>query len=272
MSGENLTRIITVASGKGGVGKTTLVSNLGVALVRKFNRYTTVIDCNVTTSHLGLYLGMYYTPATLNKVLRGEVSIEEAIYEHFSGMKILPASLSLSDLEGVDLTQIRDKIKTLFESNDIILLDSSPGLGREAVAALKASDEVLLVTTPFVPPVMDIVRCLEVIKEIGVKPIGIVLNMVHKKKYEMTETEVEQLTGIPVIASISYDKNVPKSLAAKVPVVISNPRSNVSRDVFKLAAKLVGETYEPESTFRRIINKIKGKFSRRVEIVVPPKI
>jgi septum site-determining protein MinD len=259
-----LARVISIVSGKGGVGKTTVTANLGAALAQQFKKNVTVVDCNVTTSHLGLYLGIYYSPATLNKVLRGEVTVEEAIYQHFSGMKIIPASLSLSELEGVDVTQIRDSIKPIFDKNDVVLLDSSPGLGRESIAALRASDEVIYVTTPFVPSVLDIVRCQEVVKELGVKPIGIVLNMVGRERYEMTKTEIEQLTRLPVIATIPYDKNVKKSLTTKMPVVNMNPNTAASKEFFKLAARLVGMPYRSEGLLSRILGKLrlKRRFSR----------
>ena len=216
-----MSKIIGIVSGKGGVGKTTLTINLGSVLAQQFKKNVTVIDCNVTTSHLGLYLGMYYSPVTLNKVLRGESKIEDAIYEHFSGMKVIPASLSLSELDGIDITQIRSSIENILEKNDVILLDSAPGMGREALAALRAADGVIFVTTPYVPSVMDIVRCQEVVNELGIKSVGIVLNMVNKEKYEMSTDEIEQLTKLPVIASIPYDKNVNKSLAAKIPAALA---------------------------------------------------
>lgn len=252
-----MTRIIGIISGKGGVGKTTVALNLGAVLAKHFNKRITIIDCNVTTSHVSLYLGMYYCPSTLNKVLRGESTIEEAIYEHFSGMKVIPASLSLFDLEGIDIIELRDKIKKIFDENDIIFLDASPGLGREGIAALKASDEVLFVTIPYVPCIMDIIRCQEVVNEIGVKPIGIALNMVNKERYEMTSKEIEQLTRLPVIASIPFDKNVNKSLASKIPVVIFKPKTKASKELFKLGANLIGESYKQESLFSRILKKFK---------------
>jgi cell division ATPase MinD len=252
-----MVRIIGVVSGKGGVGKTTIGMNLGAALSHHFKKNVTIVDCNVTTSHLGLYLGMYYCPITLNKVLRGEYTIEEAVQNHHTGLKVVPASLSLTDLEGIDVTEIRNVLKSIFDKNDIILLDSSPGLGREAVATLRASDEILYITNPYIPFAMDIVRNQEIVNEIGVKPLGIILNMVHGKKYEMNKKEIEELTRLPVIAEIPFDRNIHKSLALKTPVITYKPNTDASKEIIKLASELVGETYEFESAFQRFLRKIR---------------
>ena len=252
-----MARIISIVSGKGGVGKTTLGLNIGASLAKHFNKNVALVDCNVTTSHVGLYLGMYYCPITLNKVLRGEYKIEDAIHEHYSGMKVVPASLSLSDLEGVDITELRNKLKGLFDKNDIILLDASPGLGREGVASMRASDEVLYVTNPYIPFVMDIVRCQEIANEIGVRPLGIVVNMVNNKNYEMSNSEIEELTKLPVIATIPHDKNVHKSLTLKMPVVLLKPYSAASKEILNLSSKLAGEVYKTEGRFLRLLRRLR---------------
>lgn len=245
-----MSRVIGIISGKGGVGKTTVVANLGSILAQRFKKDVIVIDCNVSTSHLGLYLGMYYTPVTLNQALTGEAKIEDAIYNyHISGLRVIPASLSFSDLKGVDIARLRNTIKKLFGKADIILLDAAPGLGREAMATVRASDEVIFVNTPFVPSTMDIIKCHQVAKEMGVKPLGVILNMVGNEKYELTPKEVEELIELPVISSIPMDKNVLRSLALKMPVVLFSPGSPSSREFVRLAAHLLGEKYEPEGLF-----------------------
>jgi cell division ATPase MinD len=253
-----MVRVIGIMSGKGGVGKTTLGLNIGAALAHYFKKDVTIVDCNVTTSHLALYLGMYYCPITLNKVLRGEYDAEEAVQNHSTGLKIIPASLSINDLEGMDISQIRDSIKSIFKKNDIILLDGSPGLGREAVATLKASDEILYVTNPYIPFAMDIVRNQEVVSKLDTKPLGIVVNMVHNKKHEMTDEEIEELTKLPVIARIPFDINVHKSLALKMPVITYKPNTAASKEIIRLASGLIGEKYEPEEgALQRFLNKLR---------------
>jgi septum site-determining protein MinD len=247
---EKNTRIIGVISGKGGVGKTTIVANLGASLSQKFKKDVVIIDCNLTTSHLSLSLGLYYCPITLNNILRGEKSIFDSIYEHPSGMKIIPSSVHLRELEGVDITKLKDVIRDLKGKVDIILLDASPGLGREAYAAIHASEEIIFVTNPNIPASTDIIKCNEIISEINKKSIGIVLNMVDKEDYELSKKEVEMLTEIPVVGLIPTDKNIHKSLAEKIPVVMFKPRAKSSKELVKFAGWLIGE--KEQNLFSRL--------------------
>jgi len=243
-----MARIIGILSGKGGVGKTTTVANLGTVLASYFKKKVIIVDCNITTSHLSLYLGMYYSPVTLNHVLTGKAKIHEAIYDyHVPGLRVVPASLSLKDLRGVDVSRLSRIIKKLSSEADIILLDGAPGIGREAIATMRASDEVLFIATPFVPSTMDIIKCHQVALEIGTKPLGIVLNMIGKERYELSVEEVGQLSELNVISSVPMDKNVLRSLALKTPVVLFDPASPASKSFYELAGKLIGEQYVPDN-------------------------
>jgi septum site-determining protein MinD len=235
-------RIIGIVSGKGGVGKTTLTVNLGAALAAR-GKKVIIIDCNITTSHLGSYLGMYYCPVTINQVLKGDAEINDILYDHHSGMKVIPASLNLEDIKGIDFTRLREVIHRLGDDG-IILLDSAPGLGREAAIAIRASDEILYVTTPFIPSVIDVMKCRKIANETGASHIGLVLNMVSGEKYELAKKDVEHLSGLKVISEVPMDRNVHRSLASNTISVQRFPASKSSRAFKKLAAFLIDEEYE----------------------------
>ena len=249
-----MARIIGITSGKGGVGKTTLVSNLGVILSQNLGKKVTIVDCNVTNSHLGLYFGMYYFPVTINKVIKDNINIQEAMYKHYSGVYIVPASLSLADLKGVDIVKLKDSIEPLKEKNDIIILDGSPGLGRESMAMLRACDEVLFVTTPLMSSLIDAVRYKEVLNELDKTSIGIIINMRQGEKYELKDSEIEKFTGMKVVASIPFDKNVYRSLSVGSPVFLSNSKSKASKEFLKMAYLLAGKEYK-ETGLKNILQK-----------------
>jgi septum site-determining protein MinD len=256
-------RIIGVISGKGGVGKTTTAINLGAALSSKYSKSVAVVDCNITTPHVGLSLGILHESfSTLNDVLKGKKDIIDVIHPFSVGLSIVPASLALNDLKGVNITRLRSSLRKTLEEFDIVLLDAAPGLGREAVSAILASDEVLFVTTPYTVAISDVLRTKKVVNEAGKEMIGIIVNMRHNKDYELTTKEIESFAQIPVIGTINYDQGVLKSLAIKTPVVISDSRSKTSQEFFKIAARLAGEQY---SVTPRFLDKIMNIFRRQPE-------
>ncbi len=233
-------RVIGIVSGKGGVGKTTVTVNLACALAQ-MGKDVVIVDCNVTTSHVGFYFGLQYYPITLNHVLRGESEIESAIYAHPCGIKIIPASLSLEELKGVNIDLLKDCIKNL--KKDFILLDSAPGFGREALSVLKSCNEVLFVTIPFMNAVTDVCKALNLLEILNLKPLGVVVNMVRNKSYELRKEEIEALTGLKVLAEIPYDPFIELSLAKSKPSLLFNPYSPSSRSFYLLASQIVGESF-----------------------------
>ena len=253
-------RIIGIISGKGGVGKTTIALNLGASLSHHFRKNVTVVDCNLTASHLAMHLGMYHCPSTINNVLRDLSDMSKSIYPHISGMSIVPASIQMEDLVGVDISRLGDILKGLKEKNDIVILDASPGFGREAMGAIKASDELLFVTTPHLPSVMDVVRFHQIKDQVDAKPIGIVSNMVGLDKYEISKDEIEYFAEMPVISYVRYDKNVRKSLSNKVPFSVEYPKSNASREVIRLASHIAGTPLAQKKSSSDAIRSVFRRF------------
>ncbi len=251
-------RVITIASGKGGVGKTTVTANLAIALA-KLGKSVTVIDGNITTPHLAMQFGMFYAPTTLNDLLKEKsANIIDALYFHESGVRIIPGSLNVRDLQGVDILNLKRIVKEIPYS-DFVLIDSAPGIGREAVAAMQSASEILYVTNPNIAAASDIIKISEVAKEIGLKQIGIVLNMVKRKIYELSASEIEEITGIPVISSIPYSNLIEQSYLLGKTVIEQKPYSKESIEFMKLAAYIAGEEYKvPLSSY---LHRIKDFFS-----------
>ena len=107
-----MSRLITITSGKGGVGKTTTSINLAAAM-NHFGKETILVDANLTTPNVGLHLGAPIVPISLNHVLLDKATINEAIYEHESGTKIMPSSLSINELRRLNHSKLKEVGKKL---------------------------------------------------------------------------------------------------------------------------------------------------------------
>lgn len=253
-----MVRIIDICSGKGGVGKTTVAANLSLALTQ-LGKKVAVVDCNLTTSHLSLLFGTYSYPLTLNDFLRKEASFEDVVYSHPSGLKIVPASLELKDLIDVDLNEFKENLREFFKDFDFVLLDSAPGLGREALIALQAADEVLFVANPFLPSLVDVIKYNQLINSLDSKPIaiGIVLNRVKKKAYELSAREVEHFTELPVIGVVPEDEKILESTNKRTFILTSRKDSPSSKAFFEIASKLVGIEYKELNFLEKLLRIFK---------------
>lgn len=238
-----MARIISVVSGKGGVGKTTTVANLSSALATKFNRKVAVVDCNFSTSNLGLSFGIYYSPVTLNHVLRGESYLSEATYIHHSGVRVIPASLNIWDLYNLDTKHMKKVLKDLFKSNDFVFLDSAPGLNDEAIKSFELSDEALIVSTPHIHSLINAAKSHAVAQMYGVSTLGLVLNRVKSRDYEYNEKNIGGILDVPLLQKIPEDERVLSTSNMGVPLVLSEPNSPASVAYYRLAASLINEKY-----------------------------
>ncbi|MSS74921.1 septum site-determining protein MinD [Candidatus Pacearchaeota archaeon] len=233
--------IITITSGKGGVGKTTTSINLGAAL-NSFGKEVIILDANLTTPNVGLHLGAPVVPVSLNHVLSGRAKVGDAIYEHESGMKIIPSSLSIKELKRLNHGKLKDVGKKLRKMADYIIYDSAAGLGEEALASLESGDELIIVTNPEIPAVTDALKTAKVIEQLGKTVRGVIVTRVRGVKTEMPIQNVRDMLELPIIGVIPEDKNVQAALILKDALVHTHPKSRASRAYRLLAARIIGNT------------------------------
>jgi len=233
-------KVYVIVSGKGGTGKTTSTINLGAALV-KFKDDVTIVDANLTTPNLSLYLGAPIVPVSLAHVLQKKANIEDAIYEHHSGMKVVPSSLSLKDLKKINYGLLADTLKSLRKLSNHVILDSAAGLGDEAVAPMSVADEVIVVVNPNILSVTDALKTIKIAEELNKKIRGVIITRVTYDKSEMSIQSIQEMLEVPILGVIPEDKAVHQSLSKRCPVIHSHPRSQASRAYMDVAAKIVGK-------------------------------
>lgn len=252
-------KIIVITSGKGGVGKTTTAINLGAA-INYFGKNVLVIDGNLSTPNIGLHLNSPEVPINLNHVLANKADPAEAIYEHESGLKILPSSLSVKELKKIKPERLKDFREYFIELADYIIVDSSAGLGHEAQAVMDMADELIIVTNPEMPAIADALKAIK-LGEQKKKPIlGVIVTRVKKNQIEMQPETVKEMLEVPILGMIPEDLDVQRSLSIKDAVVHTHPKSKPSRAYKEIAARLIDEIYDSdkdkEKMLRRLLKKL----------------
>ncbi len=253
-------KIIVITSGKGGVGKTTTAINLGAA-INYFGKDVLIIDGNLTTPNVGIHLNSPEVPINLNHVLLGKADAFEAVYEHESGMKIMPASLSIKELSKLKPERIKDFKEDFKKISDYILIDSAAGLGSEALSLINMADELIIVTNPEMPAITDALKAIKIAEQFKRPILGVIVAKVRKNDIEMQPETVREMLEVPILGMVPEDLCIQRSLRLKDAVVHTHPKSNAARAYKEIAAKLLNVKYDSdkdrEKLFRRILQRLK---------------
>lgn len=253
-----MTKIMVITSGKGGVGKTTTAINLGAAM-NYFGKDILIIDGNLSTPNIGIHLNSPEVPVNLNHVISGKAEPCEAIYKHESGMKIMPASLSIKELKKIAPEKLKNLKKSFQGLAEIIILDCAAGLGHEAQGAIEMADELIIVSNPEMPAITDALKTIKFAEQIK-KPVrGVIMTRVRKDRIELNSETVRDMLEIPILGMIPEDDVVRQSLNLKDAVVHTHPKSKPARAYKEIAAQMLNVNYnsdkEKPSFWRMIFGK-----------------
>lgn len=244
-------RVLAVTSGKGGVGKTNIVTNLAYALARK-GKKVLVLDADLNLANVDVLLGL--TPKfNLHHVLLGEKKLQDILVTAPGGFQILPASSGIMEL--AELTEEQKlfflaEISALGNIIDIMLIDTAAGINNNVIYFTLAAQEKVVVLTPEPTSLTDAYAMIKVLSTLhDVKRFRILVNSAHTEKEAIAVFRQLTLVADRFLGSLSldylgflpYDSKLPQAVRAQRLVVDMSPRSTVSGKFFDLAEQLVQE-------------------------------
>ncbi|MFW6357949.1 MAG: septum site-determining protein MinD [Chroococcales cyanobacterium] len=241
-----MSRIIVVTSGKGGVGKTTVTANLGMAIAR-LGRKVVLVDADFGLRNLDLLLGLENRVVyTAIEALAGQCRLEQALVKdkRQPGLALLPAAQNRNK-ESVSPDQMKILVRALTKRYEYVIVDCPAGIEMGFRNAIAAAEEALIVTTPEVAAVRDADRVIGLLEANGIRRIHLIVNRLKPKMVKenemMSVEDVLEILSIPLIGIVPDDERVIVSSNRGEPLVLDKTLSLPGTAINNIARRLEGE-------------------------------
>ncbi len=263
-------RVISVTSGKGGVGKTNIAANLA-CLLAKQNKKTLVLDADAGLANIDVILGI--NPRyNLTHMLSGERTINEILIDGPGGIRILPSASGIPEMtdlsRGQKLTLI-DELSTLGNELDFMMIDTGAGISSNVMYFNMAAKEIIVVTTPEPTAMTDAYALIKVLyQRHAQRRFRLIVNMVKnaieaKEIYARLSNAADHFLNLTIeyLGHIVLDEKVREAVRLQTALVEIYPQCPAARCLVKIAEKISSETqdeYENGSIkffWENIINK-----------------
>jgi septum site-determining protein MinD len=254
-----MSRFIAFASGKGGVGRTALTFNMGVAM-SLFGEEVVMLDTDLVMANMDVITGLLNPEVTLHDVLIREKSIEDCVYEINQGVRVVPTGIHFETLKHINPNYISwNKIMNeVSDYGNVFLMDLPAGINSNIFEGLPEETELILVTNSTMASVADALKIRILFNELNIDIVGFVLNMWYDDKFLLSPTEIESILEVPIIGIVPYDREMERAMAMGRSIVELNPSSPTSNAVMQLAADMLGKPYRPiEPDKEGILRKLK---------------
>lgn len=242
-----MAKVLTIASGKGGVGKTSISLNLSLALAKAGYRVC-LFDADLGMANVNILTGLYPEQG-LAEAIAGERSLTDIMIKNFNGIDIIPGSSGverLADLTGPETGRLIRGFLDL-PDYDYFIIDTSAGISAQVLSFCRACHEMILVATPEPTSLTDAYSLLKVLSRGGNMPgIRVIINQVTsaaaaKQAYAKLKKTVHKFLSLKLtpLGILVRDPNVPVAVVSQIPFSMLFPDTHASRCIHSMALKLV---------------------------------
>lgn len=246
-TGNGRGRVVSVFSTKGGVGKTVIASNLGVALAGQLGARTVLLDLDLQFGDTGIMLKLKPERTIYDAVQafdRLDASMLKGfLTRHSSGLHVLLPPVRPEDAEAVTAARLARIIALASEIADVVVIDTPAAFDDTVLTAIDKSDEVFAVATMDVASVKNTRISLQKLRQLGYDKdlVKLVLNRADSKVH-LEPTDVAHAVEGDIVARIPSDRLVPRSVNRGTPVVTDAPKSAVAKSLLDLARRIAERT------------------------------
>ncbi len=239
-------RVIAITGGKGGVGKTNISANLGVALA-EMGRRVMLLDADMGLANLDVVLGLH-AHKNLSHVMRGESTLEEIIVTGPKGMRVVPGASGIQHMAEMSPAENAGLIHAFSEvanDVDVLLIDTAAGISDVVISFSRAAQEQIVVVCDEPASITDAYAIIKLLnRDHGITRFQILANMVksvqegrdlYNKMCRVTDQYLDVMLNY--MGSIPYDEQLRKAVKSQKPVVEAYPRSRVAQAFKNLAKK-----------------------------------
>ncbi len=252
--------VITIFGAKGGIGKTTIATNLATALVRLTNSNVVLVDMDTRFGDVAIMMdvAVEHSIADLGRRVDelDRETIKDSLTSHHTGVSILPAPLHPTEWRNLTPDHITKIVNLLAQGHDYVVIDT-PGTFNEIIAAtLELGDIILLMTSMDIASIKDTALALEMLRAADVSEDKVKLIINHStSSNSLREEDVERVLEYEVTWRIPHDYHVASSNQLGIPIVIAKPYARVSRAVTEMAHALSGTPRESKGFLERFLGR-----------------